>query len=253
MEITMPRHVVRPLLLAAALALGTSAMTASAQNTPPQSGSYAISNDGTLLSVSAQAEARRVPDVATVSTGVVTRAADANAAMRANAEQMDKVMIAIRAAGIAERDTQTTGVNLNPDYRYEENKAPIITGYQASNTVNIKVRDLSKLGKVLDALVASGANQVNGPNFEIDEPEAAYDEARQAALKKAQTRAEMYAKALGVKVRRIVSISEGAGFRPPVPMPMVAMARGKAESDTAISPGETALSANLDVVFELGN
>ena len=248
----MPRYVVRPLLLAAALALGTSAMTASAQNAPPQTG-YAIPTDGTLLSVSAQAESRRVPDVATVSTGVVTRAADANAAMRANAEQMDKVMAAIRAAGIAERDTQTSGVNLNPDYRYEENQAPVITGYQASNTVNIKVRDLSKLGKVLDALVASGANQVNGPNFEIDQPEAAYDEARQAALKKAQTRAEMYAKALGVKVRRIVSISEGAGFRPPVPMPMMAMARGKAEADTAISPGETALSANLDVVFELGN
>jgi uncharacterized protein YggE len=253
MEISMPRFVIRPLLLAAALALGTSAMTASAQNAPPPTGGYAISTDGTLLSVSAQAESRRVPDVATVSTGVVTRAADANAAMRANAEQMDKVMVAIRAAGIAERDTQTTGVNLNPDYRYEENKAPIITGYQASNTVSIKVRDLSKLGKVLDALVASGANQVNGPNFEIDQPEAAYDEARQAALKKAQARAEMYAKSLGVKVRRIVSISEGAGFRPPVPMPMVSMARGKAEADTAISPGETALSANLDVVFELGN
>ena len=248
----MPHPTIRPLLLAAALALGTYAMTASAQNAPPQTG-YAIPTDGTLLSVSAQAESRRVPDVATVSTGVVTRAADANAAMRANAEQMDKVMAAIRAAGIAERDTQTSGVNLNPDYRYEENQAPVITGYQASNTVNIKVRDLSKLGKVLDALVASGANQVNGPNFEIDQPEAAYDEARQAALKKAQTRAEMYAKALGVKVRRIVSISEGGGFRPPVPMPMMSMARGKAEADTAISPGETALSANLDVVFELGN
>ena len=97
----MPRPVVRPLLLAAALALGTSAMTASAQNAPPSAGGYAISTDGTLLSVSAQAESRRVPDVATVSTGVVTRAADANAAMRANAEQMDKVMAAIRAADIA--------------------------------------------------------------------------------------------------------------------------------------------------------
>jgi uncharacterized protein YggE len=248
----MPRPALRPLLLATALALGilgTPAMTASAQDT-----GHAIPTEGTLLSVSAQAEARRVPDVASVSTGVVTRAADANAAMRANAEQMDKVMAAIRAAGIAERDTQTTGINLNPDYRYEENKAPVITGYQASNNVSIKVRDVSKLGKVLDALAAAGANQINGPSFEIDEPEAVYDEARQAALKKAQARAEMYAKSLGVRVRRIVSISEGGGFRPPVPMPMMAMARGKAESfDTAVSPGETALSANLDVVFELGN
>jgi len=238
-------------LLAAALALGIASMTATAQTTPAVPG-YSTA-DGTLLSVSAQAESRRVPDVATVSTGVVTRAADANAAMRANATQMDKVMAAIRAAGIAERDTQTSGINLNPDYRYEDNKAPVITGYQASNTVNIKVRDLSKLGKVLDALVASGANQVNGPMFEIDEPEAAYDEARQAAIRKAQARAEMYAKTLGMRVRRIVSISEGGGFRPPMPVPMMAMAgRAKMEADTAVSPGESVLSVNLDVVFELG-
>jgi uncharacterized protein YggE len=248
MEKPMPRFAFRPLLLAATLALGVPAMSATAQTT-----GHAVSTDGTLLSVSAQAEARRVPDVASVATGVVTRAADANAAMRANAEQMDKVMAAIRAAGIAERDTQTTGVNLNPDYRYEENKAPVITGYQASNTVSVKVRDVAKLGKVLDALAAAGANQINGPSFEIDEPEAVYDEARQAALKKAQARAEMYAKSLGLRVRRIVSISEGGGFQPPRPMPMMAMARGKAEADTAISPGETALSASLDVVFELGN
>lgn len=247
----MTRTTLRPLLLAAALALGTTAMTASAQNAAPT----VASSDCTLLSVSAQAQSRRVPDVASLSTGVVTRAADANAAMRANAEQMDKVMAAIRAAGIAERDIQTSGVNLNPDYRYEENKAPVITGYQASNTVNLKVRDLSRLGKALDALVASGANQVNGPSFEIDQPEAAYDEARQAALKLARSRAEMYAKSLGLRVRRIVSISEGGGFRPPVPM-MAMMATGsraKAQADTAISPGETELSASLDVVFELGH
>ena len=239
----------RPLLLASALALSAIAMTASAQTTAPAA---FASSDGTLLFVSAQAEARRVPDVATISAGVVTQAADANAAMRANAVQMDKVMAAVRTAGIAERDIQTSGVNLNPQYKYVENQAPEITGYQASNTVNLKVRDIAKLGKVLDALVASGANQVNGPSFEIDQPEAAYDEARRAALEKAQARASMYAKALGLRVRRIVSISEGGGFQPPMPMPMMAMARGKAEADTAVSPGETTLTANLDVVFELG-
>jgi uncharacterized protein YggE len=238
----------RPLLLASALALSTIAMTASAQTAP----AAVATSDGTLLSVSAQAESRRVPDVATISAGVVTQAADANAAMRANAAQMDKVMAAIRAAGIDERDIQTSGVNLNPQYRYVENQAPAITGYQASNTVNLKVRDIARLGKVLDALVASGANQVNGPSFEIDQPETAYDEARRAALDKARARASMYAKTLGMRVRRIVSISEGGGFQPPMPVPMMAMARGKAEADTAVSPGETTLAANLDVVFELG-
>ncbi|MFC7300771.1 SIMPL domain-containing protein [Cognatiluteimonas weifangensis] len=210
----------------------------------------ALAGDGTLLSVSAQAQARRVPDVATISAGVVTQAADANAAMRANATRMDKVLAAIRAAGIAERDIQTSGVALNPQYRYADNQAPAITGYQASNTVNLKVRDLARLGQVLDALVASGANQVNGPGFEIDQPDAAYDEARRSALDKAQARAAMYAAALGLRVRRIVSISEGAGFQPP--LPMLAMARAKTEADTAIAPGETTLTAHLDVVFELG-
>jgi len=244
------RSSLRPLLLAAALAFGVTTMAACAQDT---TAGYTVPADATLLSVSAQSEAKRVPDVATISAGVVTQAADANAAMRANAVQMDKVMAAIKAAGIAERDIQTSGINLNPQYKYVENQEPTITGYQANNTVNLKVRDIGKLGKVLDALVASGANQVNGPSFEIDQPDEAYDEARRGALEKAQARAAMYAKTLGVRVRRIVSISEGAGFQPPRPMPMMAMAaRGKAEMDTAVSPGETTLSANLDVVFELG-
>lgn len=240
----MPRLPLLPLLLAATLVLGATAMTATAQ-TP------AVSSDGTLLSVSAQAQASRAPDVATLSTGVVTQAADANAAMRANATQMEQVMSAIRAAGIAERDIQTSGINLSPQYRYTENQPPVITGYQASNTVSLKVRDIAKLGDVLDALVASGANQINGPAFEIDEPEAVYDQARRAALEKAQRRADMYAKTLDLRVRRIVSISEGAGFQPP--MPMMAMARmEKADASTPVSPGETTLTANLDVVFELG-
>jgi uncharacterized protein YggE len=212
----------------------------------------AIPTDATLLQVSAHADAKRVPDVATLSAGVVTQAADANAAMRANAVQMDKVMAAIRAAGIADRDIQTSGINLNPQYRYVENQNPTIIGYQASNTVSLRVHDIARLGKVLDALVASGANQVNGPNFEIDKPEPVYDEARRDALGQAQARAAMYAKTLGLRVRRIVSISEGGGYRQPIPMPMMAMARGKAEADTAVSPGETSLGADLDVVFELG-
>ena len=246
------RSSLRPLLLAAALAFGVTTMAACAQD---NTAGYTVPADSTLLSVSAQAEAKRVPDVATISAGVVTQAADANAAMRANAVQMDKVMAAIKAAGIADRDVQTSGVNLNPQYHYTENQPPRITGYQANNTVNITVRDIGKLGKILDALVAVGANQINGPSFDIDDKkkDAGYDEARRAAVEKAQARAEMYAKTLGVRVRRIVSISEGSGFRPPMPMPMMAMA--KMERDSAappIEPGESTLSVNLDVVFELG-
>ena len=237
------------MILATALAFGMPMIACSQPQTP----GYAMPVDGTLLSVSASAEAKRVPDVASISTGVVTQAVDANAAMRANAAQMDKVMAAIRAAGIAERDIRTSGINLNPQYNYRDNAPPTINGYQASNTVSITVRDLSRLGKVLDTLVEQGANQVNGPSFEVDKPDEAYDEARVGALKKAQARAQTYADALGLKVRRIVSISEG-GSSMPRPMPMMRMQAADAvmAKETSVAPGETTLSVSLDVVFELG-
>ncbi|WP_115513382.1 SIMPL domain-containing protein [Xanthomonas arboricola] len=243
------RTPLKPLLLALSIAAGT-AMTAHAQS----ASNYTIPNDGTLLNVSAEAEAKRVPDIATLSAGVVTQAADSNAAMRQNAEQMSKVMAAVKAAGIADKDVQTSGINLSPQYTYKENEAPKIIGYQASNTVSLKVRDISKLGKVLDTLVAQGANDINGPSFSVDQPEAAYDEARVAALKKAQARAETYAKSLGLKVRRIVSISEGrSGGGVVRPMMMAASMRSaKAEMDTQVAPGESTLSITLEATFELG-
>lgn len=244
----MTPSITRAAVLALVLATGSLAMPASAQTPAVQP----ASSDGTLLSVSATGEASRAPDVATASAGVVTQAADASAAMRENAAQMARVMEALRGAGVAERDIQTTGISIHPVYRHAQDEEPRITGYSASNTVSLKVRDIGKLGKVLDALVASGANQVHGPSFEVDKPEEAYDEARRAALAKAKARAEMYAKELGLRVRRIVSIDEGAGFRPPMPVPMLAMARAEKAYDTAVSPGETTLSANLAVVFELG-
>ncbi|MBB1060988.1 SIMPL domain-containing protein [Marilutibacter spongiae] len=242
-----PVHGLRPLLLATALAFGTlPTMTAHAQS------STQASPDGTLLSVSALGEVSQAPDIARLSTGVVTQAADANAAMRANAEQMSRVVAALKGAGIAERDIQTSGVNLYPQYRHDDGSAPTITGYQASNTVNVTVRDLGKLGPVMDTLVDAGANQVNGPSFDIDDKTAALDEARRKAVEQARARAAMYAKTLGLRVRRIVSISEGGDIARP--MPMMAMARAEKSSfDTPISPGENTLSVNLDIVFELGN
>ena len=229
--------------LLAAFAMTAAPATALAQAAP--------ASDGTLLSVSSRAEARKAPDIATFSAGVVTQAADGNAALRQNAEQMNRVLAAIKAAGVADKDVQTSGISLNPQYRYEENQPPRITGYQASNTVNVKLREVAKMGKVLDALVASGANQVNGPSFGIDDPEPLYDRARLDALKAARARAETYAGALGVRVRRIVSISEG-GAAMPSPMPRMAMMQAEAYDSTPVAAGESSVSVNLDVVFELG-
>ncbi|WP_374557940.1 SIMPL domain-containing protein [Thermomonas sp.] len=238
----------RPLLLAFALAAALP-MTSHAR---PATDLAVPATQGTLLSVSATAEASRTPDIATISTGVVTQAADANAAMRDNAVQMDRMLAALRAAGIAPRDIQTSGINLNPQYKYAENQPPAIVGYQASNTVNVKVRELAKLGKVLDALVAQGANQINGPSFGIDQPEAALEEARLAAVKKAQAQAQTYARALGLQVKRIVSISEGGASLPrPVPM-MRAMAADAGFKETAVAPGESSVSVSVEMVFELG-
>lgn len=238
----------RPLLLAFALAAALP-MTSHAR---PADDLAAPATQGTLLSVSATAEASRTPDIATLSTGVVTQAADANAAMRDNAVQMDRMLAALRAAGIAPRDIQTSGINLNPQYKYAENQPPAIVGYQASNTVNVKVRELARLGKVLDALVAQGANQINGPSFGIDQPEAALEEARLAAVKKAQAQAQTYARALGLQVKRIVSISEGGASLPrPVPM-MRAMAADAGFKETAVAPGESTVSVSVEMVFELG-
>lgn len=237
----------RPFALTVLLALGAfTPMSSNAQSTP------FVATDGTLLNVSALGEAKRVPDIARMSTGVVTRAADANAAMRANAEQMAKVVAAIKAAGIAEKDVQTSGINLNPTYQYRENQPPAITGYEASNTVSIVARDIAKLGKILDSLAAVGANQINGPSFDVDKKDEALDEARRKAVASAQARAEMYAKTLGMKVRRIVSISEGGDFTPPMPVRMMSMKAMDAGPETSVSPGENTLSVSLDVVFELG-
>lgn len=243
----------RSLLLASAISFGVLSMSvpsdATAQVVTPT-----IAADATLVNVSATGKTSRVPDIANFSTGVVTRAADANTAMRDNATQMDKVIKALRAAGIDERDIQTSGINLNPDYNYRENQPPEIRGYSANNTVSVKVRDLSKLGKIMDILVASGANQLNGPSFSIDDEAGAMNDARKSALKEAQTRAEMYAQTLGMRVRRIVSIDEqnSGGFYPR-PVAVRAMAAdGAAGKSTEVMPGESEVSVTLNVQFELG-
>ena len=209
------------------------------------------SSSGTLVKVSATGEVRRAPDVAQVGVGVVTTAPDAKAAMAANAEQMDRVVKAVRGAGVADRDIQTTGVSLQPQYVYRENQSPTITGYQANNRVSVTVRDIGKTGDVLDAFVTAGANQVDGPSFALDKPEAALDEARTLALDKARARAELYAKSLGLKVARVVTIDEtGSGFEPPRPM-MMAKSMVADAATTPVMPGEQVHAITLNVVFEL--
>ncbi|UUY01021.1 SIMPL domain-containing protein [Sphingomonas sp. J315] len=206
--------------------------------------------EGTLLDVVAEGRVNRVPDVALIRAGVVSQGATAAEALTANARQMASVLTALKAAGIADRDVQTATISLNPQYRYAENQPPAITGYQATNSVSVRFRDIARSGTILDALVKQGANQIDGPNLTIDAIDAAMDEARVDAVKRARARAELYARTLGMRVARIVVVSEGSDGDVPGPMPQM-MVRAEAKDSTQIAPGEQQVSANVRVRFLL--
>ncbi|KQM30153.1 hypothetical protein ASE59_09720 [Sphingomonas sp. Leaf10] len=230
-------------------AIGT-ALPAAAQQVAPVSAP--ILADGTLLDVSATGKATRVPDIATIRAGVVSQAATAAAALSDNSQRMTRVVAALRKAGVAERDLQTAQIQLQPQYRYAENQPPAITGYQASNSVSIRFRDVGKSGAILDALVAQGANQIDGPTLSVDAADAALDEARTDAIRRARARAELYAKAAGMRVDRILLISEDGGQLPQPPMPILQMARvAKMADPTPVAAGEQDLTVNVAVRFLL--
>ncbi|WBH15724.1 SIMPL domain-containing protein [Sphingomonas radiodurans] len=208
--------------------------------------------DATVLDVVATGQVTRTPDVATLRAGVVTQALTAAAALGENATRMERVVAALRAAGIAPRDIATASVGLQPQYRYAENQPPAITGYQATNTVSVKFRDIAKSGTALDALVKAGANQIEGPQLTIDQPEAALDAARVDAIKRARARADLYAQAAGLRVDRIVSIGEASeSDGGPRPQMVYARAAKAADASTEILPGESELTATVMVRFLL--
>ena len=181
--------------LLAALLLGAASLptAAVAQQTPSITQTIA----GSRLDISATGEVTRVPDIAIISAGVVSRSATATGALQDAADRMQRVLTALKRAGVEDRDIQTSNISLNPEYRYVENQPPQLTGYTASNQLTIRFRDIRNSGKILDALVGQGANQINGPSLTIDKPEAALDEARARAIAAGRARAELYARSLG--------------------------------------------------------
>lgn len=248
------------LLMAAALAAGSAvsgaASPAMAQAVSP---GPVVAPGNSVLTVSADGRSARTPDLAVFSAGVTTQAKTASAALARNAEQMNAVIAALKASGIAERDIQTSNLSVNPLYgqpRADENGNvigdPVIIGYQATNQVEVKQRNIAGYGKTIDTLVSAGANQVNGPSFQLDNPDAASDEARIEAMKKARARADLYAKAAGLTVKRILTISESGGY---APQPMVMYARAEkmmAGAPSPVATGEVQVGANVTVTFELG-
>ncbi|HWT11703.1 MAG TPA: SIMPL domain-containing protein [Allosphingosinicella sp.] len=229
---------IRTMMVAAAL---TAALPAAAQERQVS---------GTRLDVVATGEVNRVPDTMRINAGVMTQAPTATEAIGQNARQMESMRAALRRAGVADRDIQTTAINLQPEWRYAENSAPVFLGYRAHNSVGVRFRDIANAGRILDALVAAGANQIDGPTLYIERPEPALDEARMQAVANARARADLYARTLGMRVTRILSVSEAGMVHMPRPEQM--MARDVAAvSGTQIVPGEQTLTVSLTVSFEL--
>ena len=249
----------RPLIATAiVLALATpwaasTYLTARAGDTTiaPPAATATTSTPSTIM-VSAQAVVRVAPDIAPINAGVVTQAETADVAMKDNREKMNAVFDALKKAGIADKDMQSSGITIQPQYRYAENQPPVVTGYQASNSVNITLRDMAAIGGVIDALVSQGVNQLNGPNFDVEDKDSALNEARTKAVGKARERAKLYADAAGVKITRLQNLSEQSLMTPQTPYPMMRMAAmDSAAASTPVAPGEVQLSVTVAMTYEI--
>ncbi len=203
------------------------------------------------ISVSATGNSYQVPDVASVSAGVVTQAANAGDAMRANAREMNAIFDALEAAGIEQRHIQTSQLSLNPQFDYSsKQRNQKIIGFEARNTVTAKSDDISQVGAMIDALVSAGANNINGINFGIKDSKAAKSDARREAVNDARRKAEEMASAAGVRLGRILDMSESSHQSGPRPM-MRAMAMESADSSTPISGGEQTLSVTVNITYAI--
>jgi uncharacterized protein YggE len=228
---------IRPTLLA--LAIFVIAPMAQAADTPhPRS-----------ISVQGSGSVAGRPDLAVARAGIESRAATPDLALAANTKVMTTLLTTIKRYGIADKDIETTSFDVSPVYAQADSRgAPAIEGYQVANQVSVRVRDIAKLGGLLSSLVESGANRLQGVTFEIAEPAALQDDARRAAIADARKRAELYAKAAGVKLRRVLSIAE-AGTSSPAPMMMRAMKGGT--GDVPVAAGEQTITAGVSVVYEI--
>ena len=216
----------------------------------------AACGDPTLLTVHASSTTRATPDLAIVTLGVSARGATAQAAQQAQNTRMNAVLAAAQAAGVAEADVQTVGFSIEPQYTYARNAPPRISGYVSRNIVSIRVRDTSRVSGLIDATVAEGANDLQGIQFTFQDEEASRDAARAEALETARARAQAYAEAAGMRVVRMLFITEPGATQPPYPMDgraygRVAAAVEQAANVSPIRPGELDAQSAVTVVFEL--
>ncbi len=203
------------------------------------------------ITLAGHGEAKAQPDIAVVNAGVFTQGATAAEALAANTVSMTALFAALKAAGIAERDIQTSNFMVQPRYEYEQNQPPKLVGYDVTNAVTITVRDIAKLGGLLDQLVSAGSNQINGISLQISDPQKAADEARVAAVKDAGRKAQLYASSLSVKLGPVLSVSEGVDYRPPGPITMKAVRGAEMASDVPIAGGEQSVTVDVNITWEI--
>ncbi|MET4131900.1 uncharacterized protein YggE [Porphyrobacter sp. MBR-155] len=232
------------LLAASALALPVQTLAAA---------EIAISADGPVVELNVFESVSVAPDIATIGAGVTSEAPTATEALRQNSAEMQKVIARIKALGVADKDIQTTGINLNAMYDYnQEERRQVFRGYQASNRVSVILRKIDDAGKVLDALVAAGATDLNGPSFSIENDEAAKDTARKRAIERAQARVQAYAELFGYDGAKVLAIAESIEGRGA--MPEVAMMRVSADMAAAappVQPGMVSTGISITIKYEL--
>ena len=212
----------------------------------------AAENPTPAIAVSGEANVSVAPDLAQIDGGVTSEAKTAREASEANNAAMGKVLLALKGAGIDEKDYQTSRLALQPQYAAAgpNRTAPQIIGYRASNRVTIKVRDVTKVANVIDTLVGAGANEIGGINFIVTQASKALDEARAKAVADARRKAEIYAKAVGVALGEPISLSEEGASSPPIfRSKMAAPMAGNAPAPVA--PGEELLSITVNVTWAI--
>lgn len=212
-----------------------------------------ISTAGPVVELTVMERVEADPDLVTVGAGVTTDAPTAVEAMRQNSAEMRKVVDRIKSLGVPERDIQTTGINLGARYDYDQQtQRQVFRGYQASNRVSVKLREIDETGEVLDALVVAGATDISGPDFSLENDTAAKAQARQSAMQRAQTQAMEYARLAGYSGLRLLEVNETmTDYAPPRPMMRQAMAEGAADASAPVQPGLVSTAVNVTVKYEM--
>ncbi|MGB3167243.1 MAG: SIMPL domain-containing protein [Alteraurantiacibacter sp.] len=214
-----------------------------------------VESEGPVISLGVTENVTLDPDIANLSAGVTTVAPTAVEAMRQNARAMSRVIDRIEALGIDEDDIQTSGINLNPDYDYnQETRQQDFRGYRVMNRVNVKVRDIDDTGEVLDALVAVGATDIGGIGWDVDDSTAATEQARSQAFATGRERAMNYARLSGYSDVRLLEISENVVNSRPMPMNEAIVVTGsrRAQADTTpVRPGQVMASVTVNFTWEM--